>query len=220
MSSGLVRLDPDDEYRELPVEMAERITDTLRELAQNVAEQLEMLYRGIEVARLGSAHVVLGYPSWTAYLADIFKTPLNLDRHERRELVGYLSAEGLSTRAIAPIVGASHKTVARDLSTVSTDTVDAPGTLPPQPITGLNGKTYQRPAPKPIVEPTPINEAERRAAEREASINRAARAIRAFLQGWPVAGHLSRSPNRDDILAALDDYDRRQFLTIESEHIR
>lgn len=50
-----------------------------------------------------------------------------------------LSAEGMSTRAIAPIVGASQKTVARDVATESFDSVER--------ITGINGKTYTRPEP-------------------------------------------------------------------------
>jgi len=41
----------------------------------------------------------------------------------RRELVVSLASQGMSTRAIAPVVGASHKTIARDLSSpVSSDT--------------------------------------------------------------------------------------------------
>lgn len=52
--------------------------------------------------------------------------PLRLARDERRELVTKLADEGMSTRAIAPIVGAGHVTVARDLSTVSNETVEAP----------------------------------------------------------------------------------------------
>lgn len=38
-----------------------------------------------------------------------------MDGDDRQELVRVLSAEGMSTRAIAPIVGASHMTVANDI---------------------------------------------------------------------------------------------------------
>ena len=52
-----------------------------------------------------------------------------------------LSAEGMSTRAIAPIVGASKDTVSRDLSGVSHET--------PEPVQGMDGKTYTRPTSTP-----------------------------------------------------------------------
>jgi hypothetical protein len=58
----------------------------------------------------------LGYPSWTAYLAETLgDEPMRLARDERQEMVKVLSAEGMSNRAIAPIVGASEPTVRRDV---------------------------------------------------------------------------------------------------------
>lgn len=50
----------------------------------------------------------------------------HLFRRDRPELVAYLAGEGMSTRAIAPIVGAGKDTVHRDLATVSPETVDRP----------------------------------------------------------------------------------------------
>ena len=54
----------------------------------------------------------------------------------------------MSTRAIAPIVGANYQTVQKDIR-------EAPGrdsTTSPEPrqITGRDGKTYTRPAPEPV----------------------------------------------------------------------
>ena len=61
------------------------------------------------------AHIALGYASWPAYLADVLgETPLRLERDVRQELVAELTAQGMSTRAIAPIVGASVAQVKRD----------------------------------------------------------------------------------------------------------
>jgi len=126
----------------------------------------------VDEAKHSNVWNVLGYPSWTAYLADtLADEPMRLGREERQELVGYLSGEGLSTRAIAPIVGVSQKTVDRDvresfdspapvrnLTPVSApgDSAEDPteGVQTPQPpasVTGLDGKTYTRPAPKPVV---------------------------------------------------------------------
>ena len=64
------------------------------------------------------------------------ESPMRLDRDQRRELVAYLAGEGMSTRAIAPIVGASKDTVHRDLATVSGETVDRPSM-----VTSLDGRS-------------------------------------------------------------------------------
>ena len=40
---------------------------------------------------------------------------LRLARDERRDVVAWLSGQGMSTRAIAPIVGVNRETVAADL---------------------------------------------------------------------------------------------------------
>ena len=42
-----------------------------------------------------------------------------MPRDQRQELVGYLSGEGMSTRAIAPIVGAAKETVRADVEFIS-----------------------------------------------------------------------------------------------------
>lgn len=88
---------------------------------------------------------------------------MRLARGERQEMVQMLSAEGMSTRAIAPIVGADHVTVSRDLAGVSNATpapvlTDNPGRIvkltgpnSPTTTTGMDGKTYTRPAPQPEI---------------------------------------------------------------------
>ncbi|WP_372697851.1 hypothetical protein [Arthrobacter sp. JSM 101049] len=69
-------------------------------------------------------------------------------------MVKVLSAEGMSTRAAAPIVGGSHKTVVKD-SQARREVVpevppaDAPQFDPDPIVTGRDGKTYVRPEPKP-----------------------------------------------------------------------
>lgn len=53
--------------------------------------------------------------------------------------------EGMSTRAIAPIVGVGDSTIQRDLA-------DAPNGAPdPKPITGMDGKTYTPRPPDEIL---------------------------------------------------------------------
>ena len=76
--------------------------------------------------------------------------PLRLARDERRELVGRLADEGMSTRAIAPIVGVDKDTVRRDLISTGANTPvdDAKPTV--RTTEGRDGKnrTYASPEPK------------------------------------------------------------------------
>lgn len=98
---------------------ARRLTERIRMTAHSARESLTLLRSLVEEAQQGEVHVTLGYPSWTAYLADVFgDEPMRLPRDQRQELVGYLAGEGMSIRAIAPIVGAPKSTVHDDLAGV------------------------------------------------------------------------------------------------------
>lgn len=100
----------------MPEDEAQRLTNRITLIAGTVREGMEKLYSLVDEAKRGNAHVALGYPSWTAYLADTLgKTPLRLEREERREVVRYLAGEGMSARAIAPIVGVSKSQAAEDV---------------------------------------------------------------------------------------------------------
>jgi len=103
---------------------AQRLTQHIKLTASGIRNGLFKLRNLIEEAKRSNAWQVLGFSSWTAYLSDtLAEEPMRVSREERLELVGYLAGEGLSTRAIAPIVGVSHKTVARDIEPpVSNDT--------------------------------------------------------------------------------------------------
>lgn len=95
---------------------ARKITERLRLQATNYAEAREKVIGTLIEARDGGASALLGYPSWTVYMADVFgDAPLRLERDARQELAAELSAEGMSTRAIAPIFGTTHKTIVKDL---------------------------------------------------------------------------------------------------------
>jgi hypothetical protein len=76
----------------------------------------------------------------------------------RLDMVRALSAEGMSTRAIAPIIGATEGTVRNDLKAGAKNYAPAPPTEyldtetgeltdTPAPITGMDGKQYTRPEP-------------------------------------------------------------------------
>ena len=100
MSAEIVRLDEGQ---------ARRLTERIRLTAHSARESLTRLRDLVDEAQRAEVHVTLGYASWTAYLADVFgEEPMRLPRDQRQELVGYLAGEGMSTRAIAPIVGVSQ----------------------------------------------------------------------------------------------------------------
>ena len=129
-------------------DQAERLTERIRLTATSFMETRDKLARLIREAQEGEAHKALGIASWTEYVSQVFSdTPLmRLSRVERKELVSELADEGMSTRAIAPIVGASNYTVSKDLQGVRDLAPDAG----PRQITGRDGKTYTRPAPEPV----------------------------------------------------------------------
>lgn len=98
------------------VEDARRLTERIRMTAVSVSEKIDRLKELVTQAKESEAHIALGYASWTAYLADVLgETPMRLERDVRQELVTELSEQGMSTRAIAPIVGVDNKTVHNDL---------------------------------------------------------------------------------------------------------
>ena len=126
---------------------ARKVTEQIRISAHNYSEARTKLMERVQEAKDGNAHMVLGYQSWQAYLAEVLgEEPMRLARDERQDMVKMLANEGMSTRAIAPIVGANHNTVARDLATVSNETV-----AEPRVSHGLDGKTRtHQPRPEPL----------------------------------------------------------------------
>lgn len=107
MSGAIVLLSPGE---------AQRLTQRIKLTASSVRDGMFKLRNYVDEAKRSNVWQVLGFPSWTAYLADtLADEPMRLGREERQELVGYLAGEGLSTRAIAPIVGVDRKTVERDV---------------------------------------------------------------------------------------------------------
>lgn len=163
---------------------AERITLRLDTIADNYRAVLPMIREAIEKRD----DLALGYRSPGDYISDRFGQSLaGLGIEVRRAVVGELTEAGLSTRAIAPVVGTSHETVRSDLRSGVKDltpaqtpepaddgeadagsgqtpeggrvqpdagspTPDTSGERPapsPSPVTGIDGKTYPRPTPKP-----------------------------------------------------------------------
>ncbi len=115
---------------------ARLLTKGIKSALSVVAEHIDSLTRTVRQAQASNVHGALGYPSWTAYVvAEFGDAPVRLDREHRQKLVTALSGEGMSARAIAPIVGASPATVKRDVAAGGSDE-------PPGMIVGLDGKSY------------------------------------------------------------------------------
>jgi hypothetical protein len=154
----------------LDLEAAEHLDKRIRTMADSARKQLTVVASLLEKAMSGRIDEVLGFPSWTAYLADALGGQLQLQPDTRVELVQYLAGEGMSVRAIASVAGVSKSTVSNDIAQVSNDWTPQPdsgvqpvdtspdtadgATVEPQPaepasVTGLDGKTYTKPKPKP-----------------------------------------------------------------------
>lgn len=179
MSGALEELGHDD---------AQRLTERIRLSLDSVAQTWDRLASQVAEAYQRRADKALGYESWADYAqAEFGEKTASIAAPIRRELVSTLSAEGMSTRAIAPAVGVSHMTAERDIKQVehpvtpaparardiqvshdgSPTPVAAPAADPephpskswsdfataveqqvnaqPAKVTGLDGKTYQKP---------------------------------------------------------------------------
>lgn len=129
-----------------PEKMAFHITKCIRRAVNACAESVKDLRRNIAKAYEIRVWETLGYDSWDAYVNTEFGATLKrLNKDDRQMVVGSLAASGMSTRAIAPVVGAHHATVARDIeaASVANATDDEP-----RKVTGLDGRVRKSPEKK------------------------------------------------------------------------
>ena len=111
--------------REPGTTAAKARAEAIRSGIDSIAAAFQEVPRLIIEAREAGDWRTLGYPSWQDYVTGEFGTSIiRLDRATRKGWAITLSQAGMSTREIAPVVNASFKTVARDLETVSNDTVN------------------------------------------------------------------------------------------------
>ena len=150
---------------------ARKLDGRIRRMATATGEHFANLGDLIDEAKHGQVHIALGFPSWSAYLADALAGLLELTGDARREAVALMAGEGMSLRAIGQATGVSKDTVARDLAVagdqVSHDETpdeverDVPRpSIPSATVTGKDGKTYTRRKPttsqKPKPDPFPV----------------------------------------------------------------
>lgn len=156
---------------------AERLTEGIRIALDRTARGMADLAARVAEAYQRRADLALGYESWAEYAEEEFgEQTQSLAAPIRRELVGYLSAEGMSPRAIAEAANVDRSTVSRDRKIIRAQGVQLahPGSAPPvervaiaetrhidiadrpepapapepRKVTGLDGKTYTPPKPK------------------------------------------------------------------------
>ena len=95
---------------------ARRRLDQIKLLLGSMTDQANEVQAILDEARTSKDHLALGYQSWTAYMLGEYAGLLaELKSGNRREVVSSLTAAGMSTRAIAGVVGTSQKTVVKDL---------------------------------------------------------------------------------------------------------
>ncbi|MCV7300866.1 winged helix-turn-helix transcriptional regulator [Mycobacterium barrassiae] len=137
----------------LDEQAARKLDGRIRRLAKQAGDQLVLVGQLLDEAKVGRIHEALGFPSWTAYVADSLGGTLQLSGAARQAMVELMAGEGMSVRAIATATGVSKSTVDRDLAQLSRDgTVDAESTVPqrdssPHPGVGigLDGKVRRKP---------------------------------------------------------------------------
>lgn len=166
---------------------ARRLTTEAQNEFGSSADHFARGWALIEEAVSGAGYLDLGYRSPGDYLHTEFDGVLSgLDVAARRVAVRSMTDWGLSTRAIAPVVGVTNKTVHQDRSAgvtsgntsqssvsespevqgitgMSTDSGavagsqgdGGPKSSPPPAITGMDGKTYPRPALSVVPKPKP-----------------------------------------------------------------
>lgn len=101
---------------------AERLTEGIRTALDRTARGMADLAARVSEAYQRRADLALGYESWSEYAETEFgeQTQL-LAAPIRRELVSYLSAEGMSSRSIAPAMGITDRRARQIVNEVGSD---------------------------------------------------------------------------------------------------
>lgn len=165
MTAEILNPEAGEIVEQFTASQAKIATERIRVALDNVSTAWADLSDRIAEAYQRRADLALGYDSWAAYAETELKPSGAIAAEVRRELVAKLSAQGMSTRAIAPTVGVSQKTVDRDsrnqvsqgdspgadaepsLDDNEQAAVEAGGTVTKTTvtkITGIDGKSYTK----------------------------------------------------------------------------
>ena len=152
---------------DLSGEAARAVTEEVRQATVRLLDSLADVDEAVARAYDGRAWLALGYANWESYCAAEFsQARLWGTVDERRERVSALRTAGLSTRAIAAVLGVSKATPGRDIAVLSGATSVAPDALgggeatpstlsPATPgVAGVDGKQYRplRAMPEQLLE--------------------------------------------------------------------
>lgn len=100
---------------------ARRLTERIRVALDRVSSSWADLAERVAEAYERRADLALGYDSWEAYAAAELKPSEGIAATVRAQLVGLLSAHGMSNRAIGSALGVSEGTVRNDQKQVRSD---------------------------------------------------------------------------------------------------
>jgi transposase-like protein len=163
---------------------AQRLTSRIKLVIESIDTSYEKLLDLIGEAQNSNTWQLMGFPSWVAYLASLFDgRQVALPREDRKALTTLLSEQGMSVRAIAPIVGVSKATVQRDYAGVSHGTPQpAQQVAAVEPATAttasLDGKTYPRTPDKPRHRPPLPKQAQRAVWDAQKAVERLDRVMK------------------------------------------
>jgi hypothetical protein len=110
-------------------------SDRVQKNLDKADEEFDSLLDLIAEASEGEIHKGLGIKSWTAWVKDAVQIQVS-SREERQHVASILGGKGLSTRAIAGMVGADQKTISNDLR-------ETGATEENSSVVGLDGREYK-----------------------------------------------------------------------------
>ncbi len=132
---------------------ARRLTERIRTALDRVSSAWSDLAERVAEAYERRADLALGYGSWAEYAEAELKPAEGLAADVRHQLVGMLSAQGMSTRAIAPVVGVTFQQVAKIQTQVSHEATPEPES-PAERIDPRTGEVV----PAPTYRPTDVTD--------------------------------------------------------------